>query len=278
MDLPVSSFDPAAEIDTSSYSRWQDIFRSWFWRYYDNIFQLFFYNLGWFISCFAIAWLAGHWGLFSDKKSLNWVVLYIVFVFESIVSIPWALAVFKVFMEGIVSWADFKKDLRYYFTKALVSIALSGFVLALALFNLKFYFSFQISTHILILVLMGFVLTILVYGVMMILYQWPILFFQDPSLGKLFYRSFVITLGSGPTSLLLLLFSALSVIFFIVEPFLWFVIGFVFLFSLYIVALEKHLLRYKITYRNSAIADYIESMDAERKRGWRDILKPWETR
>jgi hypothetical protein len=54
--------------------------------------------------------------------------------------------------------------------------------------------------------------------------------------------------------------------------------GFVFLFSLYVVAIEKHFLRYKITYQNKPIDDFIKSMDLERQRDWRDIFKPWETR
>jgi hypothetical protein len=113
---------------------------------------------------------------------------------------------------------------------------------------------------------------------MMIFYQWPILFFQNPPLEKLLCRSFLITLGSGPSSLFLLFFSAASAFLFFLGPFLWFFTGFVFLFSLYVVALEKHLLRYKITYRDKPIEDFLESIDIERQRGWRDIFKPWETR
>jgi hypothetical protein len=137
---------------------------------------------------------------------------------------------------------------------------------------------FQVSSRFFVFILMGFVATIFLYVLIMTLYQWPILFFQNPSFGKLFYKSFLITLGTGPQSLLILVLSILAVFLFVLAPFLWFLIGFVFLFSLYVVALEKHFLRYKITYQDKSTCDFIKSMDLERQRSWRDIFKPWETR
>ena len=278
MDLLSSPEESSSETDVFSYSRWQDILRSWFWRYYDHLLRLTLYNLGWFLTCFGVGWLASFLGVLGTAQQWNWFSIYIVYVLECAVSVTWALAVFKIFIEDAISWAELMIGLRQYFWKALISASVSGLVLGLALYNLRFYFSLQVSSHIFIFILMGFVATVFLYGLMMAFYQWPLLFFQDPPLGKLFYRSFLITLGTGPNSLLLLFFSALAVFFFVVGPFLWFLIGFVFIFSLYTVALEKHFLRYKITYQDKSIAEYLESMDRERQRGWRDILKPWETR
>lgn len=276
LPLPVET---SSEPDVASYSRWQDIFRSWFWRYYDHLFQLIFYNLGWFLTCFGVFWLIGLTGLLSQGQPWHWIGIFIVYILECAVSVPWALVVFKVFMEEEVSWAGLRRSLGECFWKALISSVLSGLILALALYNLRFYFfSLQLSGHIWIFILMGFAATVFLYGLTMTFYQWPILFFQNPSMGKLFYRSFLITLGTGPTSLLLLLFSALAGFFFFLGPFLWFFIGFVFLFSLYAVALEKHFLRYKITYQDKPTDEFLKTMDQERQRGWRDIFKPWETR
>lgn len=278
MRISLSPDEFSAEIDISSYSRWQDILRSWFWRYYDHLFLLIFYNFCWFSTCFGVGWLAGLCGILNKNQHWNWLAIYLVYVLECAVSVPWALAVFKIFIENTVSLSEIWAGLCLYFWKALASTALSGSVLGLALYNLRFYSALQVSSHLWIIILMGFVATIFLYGLMMTSYQWPILFFQNPPFGKLLYRSFLITLRTGPNSLFLLFFSALSIFLFFLGPFLWFFTGFVFLFSLYVVALEKHLLRYKITYQDKPIADFLKSIDVERQRGWQDIFKPWETR
>jgi hypothetical protein len=278
LNLSSSSEVFSAEIDFSSYSRWQDIFRSWFWRYYDHLFQLTLYNFGWFSTCLGVGWLASSLGILSRNQQWNWFVIYTVFVLECAISVPWALAIFKIFIEDNITFTGLLADLRLCFWKALASIAISGLVLGLALYNIGFYYRLQVSSRIWVFILIGLVATVFLYGLMMTFYQWPILFFQKPPFGKLLYRSFLITLGTGSSSLLLLFFSLLAVFFFVLAPFLWALIGFVFLFSLYVVALEKHFLRYKITYREKPANDFIKSMDLERQRGWRDIFKPWETR
>jgi len=276
LDLLFSPDEISSEVDVSSYSHWHDILRSWFWRYYDHLFLLIFYNFCWFSSCFGVGWLAGFWGILNRNQHWNWPAIYLVYVLECAVSVPWALAVFKIFIEDTVSFSELWTGIRLYFWKALASTALSGLVLALALYNLRFYSTLQVSSRIWIFILMGFVVTVFLYGLMMTFYQWPILFSQNPPLGKLLYKSFLITLGTGPNSLFLLLFSAVSVFLFFLGPFLWFFTGLVFLFSLHVVALEKHFLRYKITYQNKPLAEFLKSMDIERQRGWRDIFKPWE--
>ncbi len=278
MDILFPSDELPSEVYIFSYSRWQDILRSWFWRYYDHFFSLIFYNFCWFSSCFGVGWLAGLFGILNKNQHWNWLAIYSVYVLECAVSVPWALSVFKIFIEDTVSFSEVWAGLRLHFWKALASSTLSGLVLLLALYNLRFYSTLQVSSHLWIFILMGFVFTVFLYGLMMISYQWPILFFQNPPLGKLFYRSFLITLDTGPNSLFLLFFSAFAVFFFVLGPFLWFFTGFVFVFSLYVVALEKHLLRYKITYKDKSMIDFLKLMDIERQRGWRDILKPWEPR
>jgi hypothetical protein len=277
LNLSSSLEEVSSETDVNSYTRWQDIFRSWFWRYYDHLFQLIFYNLGWFSTCFGVSWIANYWGILGKPQQWNWFSIYLVYVLESAASFVWAFAVFKVFIEDKISWSELYNGLRCFFWKALISAGLSGLILGLVFYNLRFYFSLQLSSHIWIIIPMGFVATVFIYVIMMTFYQWPILFFQNPPLDKLFYKCFLITLGSGPYSLFFIFFSALSSFFFFLMPFLWFFIGFVFIYSVYVVALEKHFLRYKITYHNKPISDYLKSIDEERKRGWRDIFKPWET-
>jgi hypothetical protein len=270
--------DLPSEADLSSYCRWQDIFRSWFWRYYDNLFKFVIFNLGWFSVCFGVSWLSGRIGLLNLPTYWHWFGVFTVYLLESIVTFFWALLVFMILMEVPLSWPQYKKYVYQFFLKGQVISILSGLFLGLSLLNIRFYSSFQGPAPIWALVLMGFVITLFLYGLMMTFYLWPILFFQDPPLGKLLYRAFIVTLGSGPASLLILFVSGIWVLFFTLVPFLWFTLGFVLLFALYCTALEKHLLLHRITFNDKPVEEVLQTIEDERKRNWRDILKPWENR
>jgi len=269
---------PGIEPDLSAYSRLPDILRSWFWRYYDHLFQMIFLNLGWFLCSFGSSWILGRLGLWNEPAPWYWLGLFAIFLVESWLTYLWAIPVFAVIMGGPISWQSYREKLNCSWGRGFLSSTLVGLFLGFGFLSLRFYFSIQGSSPIWVFVLIGFVVTILVYGVMMVLYLWPLLLFQNPSLGKLFYRSFMVTLGSGPISLFMLLFSLLWLLVFTAVPFFWFILGFTLLFSLYCAALEKHLLRYKITFQDRPWPEVIADIDSERKRGWRDILKPWENR
>jgi len=207
LDLSSSSGDPLFETDLSPYTRWQDIFRSWFWRYYDHLFTFIILNFGWFITCFGTAWIAGRSGFWNSPATSYWLGGLLVLVVEIALTLLWALPVHLLAVQGSISWGEYKTKLPKYFSKGLFSLVLAGLFLGLAFFNIRFYLAIQSTFSVWVFVLMGFVVTVLVYVLMITFYLWPILFFQDPPLGKLFYRSFMVTLSSGPSSLFLLLFS-----------------------------------------------------------------------
>jgi uncharacterized membrane protein YesL len=267
-----------SELNTLEYSRWVDILRSWFWRFYDHLFRLVLYNLGWFLTCFVIGWVGWHGGLFGDVKSINLLGLYSIYMLESTASIGWAYLIFKIFIEGEGSFLDVWKGYKKYFLKAVGLSALSGFVLGLALYNIRFYFLLQNSHKLLDLMLAGFIFWFSIFWVSSMLYQWPILFFQNPTFLKIFYRSFLLVLGNGLVSLGILVFLVACFFLFWIAPFLLFFIGMVFFFSIQCVALEKQYLRYKITYRDKPLEPFLEILEYERKRGWREFLRPWENR
>jgi len=129
--------------------------------------------LGWFLTCFGIGWFASFLGILGTAQQWNWPVIYLVYVAECAASLGWALAIFKVVMGEAVSWPEILIDLKRYFFKGLISASISGLVLGLAVYNLRFYFSLRVSTHILIFILMGFVATVFIYFLMMTFYQWP---------------------------------------------------------------------------------------------------------
>jgi hypothetical protein len=55
-------------------------------------------------------------------------------------------------------------------------------------------------------------------------------------------------------------------------------LGFSFFFSLQCVALEKHYLKYRITYEDRPLPEVLEALERERQRGWREFWRPWENR
>ncbi len=273
----ISSQDPP-NLSTLEYSRWVDVLRSWFWRFYDNLFHVVIYNLGWFLTCFGTGWVCWHTGLFGDEKNINVLGFYALYLLESIVSIGWAYLVFRVFIEGEGFFLDIWKGFINFYLKALGISALSGFVLGLALYNIRFYFLFQSSHRLFDFILVGFIFWFLLFWISAMLYQWPILFFQNPPFFKVFYRSFLLVLGNGLVSLGILVFFACWALLFWIAPFLIFFIGMVLFFSFQCVVLEKQYLRYKITYGDKPLRPFLELLDYERKRGWREFLKPWENR
>jgi hypothetical protein len=120
---------------------------------------------------------------------------------------------------------------------------------------------------------------IVLFWLSMALFQWPLLFFQDVGVFKVIYRSFLLVLGNSLLSLsllaCLLAASVFMSLFFLVG---WAIVGLVAACSLPFVALEKILLKYKITLSNQPLLPLLEIWNIERKRGWRELLKPWEFR
>ena len=267
--------------DVLSYSRWPEIMRSWFWRFYDHLFHLILYNFGWAFCCFGSGWLLVHFGLVEISQQLDigrFIRLYSLYLVESAISVGWAFWVFKVFIEGAGTVLDIWIGIRNYFWKAIGVSAISGALIFLTAYNLYFYFSLTHLNRFLTLILMAFTVWILFFLLAVYMYQWPVLFFQNPPFLKIFYKSFLLAAGNGLLSMGVLFFFAVCLTFFIIVPFLLFFISLVFIFSFQCVMLEKSLLRYKITYGDKPLTPFLEYLDTERQRGWRDIFRPWGTR
>jgi len=102
-------------------------------------------------------------------------------------------------------------------------------------------------------------------------------FFSEPAFLQNLLQVHYLVLSNVFLSLGILAFFALSVIVMLFAPFLFFFIGLVFFFSFQCVVLEKQFLRYKITFGNKPLGPFLEQLDFEKERGWRDFFKPWET-
>jgi hypothetical protein len=273
-NTPPPALTPA---EIAAYVRWPEIFRSWFWRYYDHLGHLLIYNLGWFLTCFLVAWFPIYKGMLGGGQKVNFFVLFLLFLAISFLSVGWAYLVFKVFVQGEAHffsdlWAAQKK----FALKAFGVAALSGLVTGIGLFGIYFYFHINSSHRFLDMVLVGFAVWTLLFWISAALYQWPLLFFQNPPFLKIYYRSILLVLSNGFLSLGIMAFFAFSML---IMAFTWipvFFLGMVYFFSFQCVALEKQFLRYKITFENKPLNPFLEQLDCEKERGWRDFFKPWE--
>ena len=260
------------------YTRWPEIFRSWFWRYYDRLGHLLIYNLGWFLTCFGVAFFPIYSGMLGGGEKINFPALYLLFLVISYLSIGWAYLVFKVFVRDEVHFiSDFWFALKKFSFKAFGIAALSGLVTGIGLFSIHFYFHINSHHRLLDMALMSFAVWTLLFWISAVLYQWPILFFQNPPFFKIYYRSILLVLSNGFLSLGILAFFVLSAAVMFLAPFLMFFIGLVYFFSFQCVSLEKQFLKYKITFGNKPLGPFLELLDFEKERGWRDFFKPWET-
>jgi hypothetical protein len=254
-----------------------EIFKSWFWRYFDHLFYLFFYNFCWAFSCFGVGWLFVRFNFIGISKRTDFFDFFLIYIMQAIASLGWAYLVFEIFIKGEGSLKDVWFGIKKYIFKATGVSIVSGFVIALTFFNIRFYFSLNNPHRYTDFLLIGFILGVLIFWLISSLYYWPILFFQNPPFFKIFYKSFLLALGNSMVSILILtIYIAFILLFSIVWP-LWFFLGGVFLFSFQCVVLEKHLLMYKITYGNKSLESLLEILDYEQKRGWREFFKPWES-
>ncbi len=203
---------------------------------------------------------------------------FLIFIAETIVSLGWAHLIFKVFIEGQGSLKDVLFGIKKYVLKATGVAIVSGFVIALAVFNIRVCFYFNSSHRFIDYLLAGAIFWILIFWLLASMYQWPILFFQNPPFLKIFYKSFLLVFGNWVTSILILFICfSFILLFCIIWPF-WFFFGAVFLFSIQCVVLEKYLLRYKITYENKPLELLLDILKCEQQRGWHELFKPWENK
>ena len=262
--------------DFSKYDCLPSIFTSWFWRFYDNLFHLVLINFCWFSTFAGTIWVFWRLGLLVDANGLSIIGFCSCFIMGIVVSVGWAFIVFKIFNNEEWTATDYWIGIKKYGGKAIAVSVISGIVIFLVYFNLHFYLRNQ--PRFIDFVMSGLVFWIGLIGVLTALYQWPLLFFQDSSLTSIFYRSTVLVFSNGLQALFLLVFFLFCAGFFSILVAPWIFVGMVFFFSLQCVALEKALLRYKITFRGKPIEPFLETLELEHKRSWKDFLKPWENR
>jgi hypothetical protein len=260
------------------YCNWIEIFRSWFWRYYDHLGRLLLYNFIWFSSFFLVGWIAIHYGWIVTSGDIQVLKIFFLFLIESCVSFVWAYLVFQIFNQNETDFRSAGLSIRNYFFKGITLSTVSGFILFLFFYSIRFYFLLKNLNRTLDYFVISFIFWVALFYFLSALYHWPVLFFQNPTVKNIFFKSFLLVLNNLSISLGGLFFITIISLLFCFAPFLWFFLGFVFFFSFQCVVLEKQFLRYKITYKDKPLIPFLELLDQERKRGWRNLLRPWENR
>ncbi len=255
--------------DLPSYTRFADILRSWFWSLYDHLGHWVLYNLFWFF---------GLWLLLGVGKSCPSVWWPLFLLLACAYSLGWAYLTFQIVVTRSGSLKDIGPGFKRYAFKGIVLCLLSFFLVGLVALNLSFYLRWQGNLRVLGWILTGVTVWLLLFWLGASLYQWPLLFFQNPPLKKILYRSFLLFLDNSWMMLLSMALGGLFAFLFTVAMVPWALLGPVFFFSFQCVALEKHLLRYKITYGDQPVADVLGRIRKERSRSWREFFKPWEAK
>ncbi len=258
---------------------WTEIIHSWFWRLYDHLGVLILFNGLWFSGLMSLGWFFNHMeylGSFQSPKTLGILSLYCL---ESLFSVGWAYGVFRVFTGQEFRLKHYWEGLKRFSLRALFLSILWAGVFLLSYWNFRIFPSFIKEWGLPGYLVEGLCFWILLFWFSMSLFQWPLLFAQDISPFKVITRSFLLVLGNSILSLGLLIF--LTGAFLLMSVF--FPIGCVFLgliivCSMPTLALERMLLKYKITLFNQPLKSTLEVLELESKRGWREFFKPWEFR
>lgn len=269
--------------DPAPFTRLPDILRSWFWRYYDHLGRLLLYNIVWSVVWLPIVLfpILGAWfGSPEVPLAARWAVVGVSYLAAGAVSFPWAYLVFRLFVAGSASLREVPHAFRRYFLKAMGLVLLSAAVWGAGLLSVGFYLGWRGGMDPLAMGLTGIVVWVLLFWTGACLYQWPILFFQDPPFWRIVYRSLLLFMANSWT-VLFLLAAGVGTAFmftFVLKMFPWLLLGPVFFFSLQCMALEKHLLRYRITFGDAPLGEVLTRLHKERDRSWREFFKPWEAR
>lgn len=254
-----------------------EVFRTWFWSYYDQFGFLLLLNLGWALLALGIAWL---WSLIwtSPLGILKPFLIFFFVLSESVVSIGWAYGVFKNCMDRKSAWMDILDGYSFFWAKGMAVAGIFWLVAILGAFNLQFLWFHPLPHRILNYGLVIGIVWILIFWILIGFYLWPVLFFQNAPISKVFYRSFLLAWDSGAKNILYLTsIGILATVFTIFWP-LWFFVGPTSIFALQSVALEKAFLKYKITFKDKDLSGFLENLERERNRTWREFLRPWEHR
>jgi hypothetical protein len=252
------------------------VFHSWFWRYYDHLGRLILINAIWFLVVLIPTWFCCHWVETGSHEKTQLFLLLIVFLFDVSFTFFCAYLVFSIFYTGTNCLNDIWPGILKFWVKAVLLFFSWAVFAVLTSYNIGYYLESKRILEITGWIFGGLFLWILFFCLSSILYQWPLLFFQNPPLVKILYKSLLLVFDNYLVLLLVWVYGVGFVFLFTLLPVLWIFFGFVFFFSFQCILLEKHMLKYKIVYQQKDLSLVLAILEKEKKRSWRELLKPWE--
>ncbi len=265
-------FDP----ELLKYTGIKNVFKSWFWRSYDHLGHIILYNFIWAGCLTCLDYFVWNRGWCGSWQKLNTPVIFVLFLFNSGISVGWAYIIFKIINERTANIKDYFIGVKSYLIKALGITGITFLLFLIAYYDFLFYITLLNRQNILVYLTFGLTTWILLFLACCTLYQFPLLFFQDPPFWKIYYRSGILVIGNIWLALFMVIFFLISFSLFMAVPVAWFFGGLAYFFSFQCVVLEKSLIKYKITFRDRPLREFLQFLETENNRGWRQFFRPWE--
>jgi len=274
--------------------RLRNVFYKWFWDTYDNLGKVILGNVVWFILC-----LPTFFGLFGllfqpSGKQLNLFPYLMLLIPSLLLSAPITAGLFHltyIFVQE--REAEFKElfiGFKKYFKKSVVIALILAAIIGLLVVNIQFYATRAPALKFIGVIFAGLGLWGMVFIGLLLVYLFPILVQQDGGLGKIFKRAALLVLDNiGYTLVVAILAMVVSLGLTI------FTVGLVFLMmSLISILLNNALTEVLKKYEKREVkkeekpakpTSWKEIREKEeeeveeekpRRRGWRDIFRPWE--
>jgi len=276
---PAVSEDPTLIDVPPALFSWAQILHSWFWRLYDHLGILVLCNSLWFAGLMSLLWSFKKTGCLGTLQSPGLPGLLCLYLLSAFYSVGWSYGVFRIFTGQGFKFRNYWEGVKLFSIRAVFLSGVWAGVALLSYWNFRLFPTLIKQWEVGGYLMEGLSFWVILFWFSMSFFQWPLLYFQDVSSFKVIKRSFLLVLGNSLLSFALvaglIAISSFLSFFFVVG---WVFVGMTVVCSLPVVALEKILLKYRITLFDQPLLPLLEIMETERKRGWRELLKPWEYR
>jgi hypothetical protein len=252
--------------------------RSVFWRYYGSLGRLTLLNVLWGAFLFLVIFALKRLWAPGLPLWLGWTSAFLGFSISIVFSAGFARVVFGVFAGRGFQWSSLFPAVRHFAARALALVFLTVFPAFFLLNNLMLYLPGAFKGSWVALGLSVMALLLVVPFLLSWMWMGPMLFFRDASVYLTLKRSLLMVLGHPGVSAMLVVWSGMILALYWVAPVTGLLLGGSLLLAGPCTALEKLLWGYTITYEDRALAEVQARWDEEEAKGWRDILRPWESR
>jgi hypothetical protein len=252
--------------------------RSLFWRYYGSLGRLTLLNVVWGAALAALLYSLRVLGAHDHP---TWRVLLLALLglaFFSVVSASFGRAAFGVFVGKGFRWEDVGFGFRRFALDTFILSLLLLFPIVFLVNNLALYMKGVVQGSWVAWALSFLDLVLLVPLALGSVWLFPMLFFREDGAFRAMKRSLWMVLGHPWTSFMLLVWSGMIAAFYVMAPVAGLLLGGTLLLGGPSTALEKLFWGYRISFQGRALEEVQARWDEEAAKGWRDILRPWESK